>query len=157
MRRPLHIFLCLGKNEALREPIQALSFPSHITVSIIGFTDRIADFMAAADVLITKPGAVSVFEALVIGVPIIIDNNVLAWEASGIDLIEEQVLGKDYGKCANCRRCSIGSSIPFYNRQVRARMRHYALPNALTSVKLLLGDMLARQKLYNRLNFSRML
>ncbi len=146
MRRPLHIFLCLGKNEALREPIQALSFPPHITVSIIGFTDRIADFMAAADVLITKPGAVSVFEALVIGVPMIIDNNVLAWEASGIDLIEEQGFGERLWKMRKLPAVLNRFLDPAYNRQVRARMRHYALPNALTSVKLLLGDMLARQE-----------
>lgn len=41
-------------------------------VSVVHFTNRVATYMAAADVLLTKPGAVSITEAAVIGLPMVL-------------------------------------------------------------------------------------
>jgi len=40
-------------------------------VSVVPFTDRVPDYMAAADILLTKPGAVSSTEAAVLGLPLV--------------------------------------------------------------------------------------
>ena len=64
MQLPLHILVCIGRNERLRRNINKILLPEDVSLTIIGFTDRIADFMAISDVLITKPGPGSVCEAL---------------------------------------------------------------------------------------------
>jgi UDP-N-acetylglucosamine:LPS N-acetylglucosamine transferase len=68
------IFIC-GHNDKLREHIESmeLSYPFHC----VGFTQEIPYFMKLADFFIGKPGPGSISEALVMGLPIIVERN--AW------------------------------------------------------------------------------
>ena len=59
---PMHILVCLGRNMRLSRNINKILLPPEVTLTIIGFTDRIADLMSISDVLITKPGPGSVCE-----------------------------------------------------------------------------------------------
>ena len=82
MKHPVHILVCLGRNERLRRNISKILLPEEVTLTIIGFTDRIADLMAISDVLITKTGPGSVCEALESNVPMILDqtSGTIWWE-----------------------------------------------------------------------------
>jgi hypothetical protein len=68
------IFVC-GHNEKLREQIKRmeLSYPFHC----VGFTGEIPYLMKLADFFIGKPGPGSISEALVMGLPVILERN--AW------------------------------------------------------------------------------
>ena len=68
------IFIC-GHNAKLRDQIESmkLSYPFHC----VGFTQEIPYFMRLADFFIGKPGPGSISEALVIGLPLIVERN--AW------------------------------------------------------------------------------
>jgi 1,2-diacylglycerol 3-beta-galactosyltransferase len=68
------IFLC-GRNQALRRRLTALKlpFPHHIA----GFTEDVAGFMQLADFFIGKPGPGSISEALVMGLPVIVERNAM--------------------------------------------------------------------------------
>jgi 1,2-diacylglycerol 3-beta-galactosyltransferase len=68
------IFIC-GHNYKLRDQIESmkLSYPFHC----VGFTQEIPYFMRLADFFIGKPGPGSISEALVMGLPLIVERN--AW------------------------------------------------------------------------------
>jgi hypothetical protein len=68
------IFIC-GHNDKLRDRIESmkLSYPFHC----VGFTEEIPYFMNLADFFIGKPGPGSISEALVMGLPVIVERN--AW------------------------------------------------------------------------------
>jgi 1,2-diacylglycerol 3-beta-galactosyltransferase len=68
------IFIC-GRNEGLRRRLCAmrLPFPHHIE----GFTRQIPYFMHISDYFVGKPGPGSISEALVSGLPVIVERN--AW------------------------------------------------------------------------------
>jgi 1,2-diacylglycerol 3-beta-galactosyltransferase len=68
------IFLC-GRNEDLCDRLAAmrLPYPHHIE----GFTNAVPDLMRLADFFIGKPGPGSISEALVMGLPVIIERNAL--------------------------------------------------------------------------------
>ncbi len=86
MQLPMHILVCLGRNERLRRNINKILLPEDVSLTIIGFTDRIADLMAISDVLITKPGPGSVCEALESNVPMILDQTggTIWWEEHNV-------------------------------------------------------------------------
>jgi processive 1,2-diacylglycerol beta-glucosyltransferase len=63
------VCLC-GRNELLRERLQE-QFADSVRVRVEGFTDRMADWMAAADVLVHSTGGLTVLEALMLGLPAI--------------------------------------------------------------------------------------
>ena len=66
------IFLC-GHNQRLREHLAAmkLPFPCHVE----GFTREVPYFMRLSDFFIGKPGPGSISEALVMGLPVIVERN----------------------------------------------------------------------------------
>jgi 1,2-diacylglycerol 3-beta-galactosyltransferase len=67
------IFIC-GHNDKLLERIESmeLSYPFHC----VGFTQEIPYYMKLADFFIGKPGPGSISEALVMGLPLIVERNV---------------------------------------------------------------------------------
>lgn len=95
IKSPAHLLICIGKNEALRPQIEAIHMPPHITNTIIGFTDKIADLMAITDLFITKSGSVSVNEAIYMNLPMILDATgpLLRWEAKNHRFIQENEFG----------------------------------------------------------------
>lgn len=65
-----HIVVICGNNQKLRR-IMEREFSGHDSVQIVGYTDRVAEYMAACDVLYSKPGGLTSTEALVSGVPMV--------------------------------------------------------------------------------------
>jgi 1,2-diacylglycerol 3-beta-galactosyltransferase len=66
------IFLC-GNNQALRERLSRMELPFPHYVE--GFTQDVPYFMGLADFFIGKPGPGSLSEALVMGLPVIVERN----------------------------------------------------------------------------------
>ncbi len=93
---PAHLVIVLGKSEHMKQTLRSIWFPKHISHSIIGFTDRVADLMNISDVLITKSGSITVNEAIYAQIPMILDatSPVLKWEAFNHGFIVKYGLGK---------------------------------------------------------------
>jgi UDP-N-acetylglucosamine:LPS N-acetylglucosamine transferase len=66
------IFLA-GKNEELKAEAEALAKSAKFPVKVIGYSEQIEQLMHAADVMISKLGGLTTFEALACRVPIIAD------------------------------------------------------------------------------------
>jgi processive 1,2-diacylglycerol beta-glucosyltransferase len=66
------IFLA-GKNEELRHEAESLATEAKFPVKVIGYSDEVEKLMRAANVMISKLGGLSTFEALSCRVPIIAD------------------------------------------------------------------------------------
>lgn len=64
------LFVC-GHFDALRDEIEGLQLP--YPHRAVGFVRDIADLMRASDLMISKPGGVSSFEAAVLGLPLLLD------------------------------------------------------------------------------------
>jgi UDP-N-acetylglucosamine:LPS N-acetylglucosamine transferase len=68
------IAIC-GDNPSLLERLAALESRAGGRLPRLGFTDRVSDYMAASDVLVTKPGPGSLAEAFHRGVPVVVTAN----------------------------------------------------------------------------------
>lgn len=79
---PSHLICCIGKSDFLKAILRSIDLPKHISISIIGFTQQIADLIAVSDVIITKSGTVSVCETIYSNKPTLLDatTKVLQWE-----------------------------------------------------------------------------
>lgn len=86
------IFLC-GRNPELQAHVRAMNlpYPHHVE----GFTREIPYFMRLADFFIGKPGPGSISEALVMGLPVIVERNpwTLVQERFNTDWIARHRLG----------------------------------------------------------------
>jgi processive 1,2-diacylglycerol beta-glucosyltransferase len=82
------IFLA-GKNEALKSEAETVAAEARFPVKVIGYSDEVEQLMHAANVMISKLGGLSTFEALNCRVPIIADvtTRPMPQEAGTVNLI----------------------------------------------------------------------
>src|SRR5918997_581919 len=66
------IFLA-GRNEALREEAESIAAHAKFPVKVIGYSEQVEQLMHAANVMISKLGGLTTFEAFAARVPIIAD------------------------------------------------------------------------------------
>ena len=118
------IFLA-GKNEALKGEAETLASQASFPVKVIGYSDEVEQLMRAANVMISKLGGLSTFEALNCRVPIIADvtTRPMPQEAGTVNLI---VKG---GAAVLLQRAS--DIVPVVRRMIDDS-RHYAALRAAT-------------------------
>lgn len=68
---PLEIITVTGNNADLRKDLETLAEHSKHNVKVLGFTEHIRELMSISDVLITKPGALTISEALAMELPLL--------------------------------------------------------------------------------------
>jgi processive 1,2-diacylglycerol beta-glucosyltransferase len=92
---PIHLIACAGKNEKLAGQLSALSFNSKTSITVVGFTHKVADLMAVSNLMITKPGPGTINEAIAMKLPVLLDNTsrTLNWERANIDFVLKQGIG----------------------------------------------------------------
>ena len=74
-----------GNNRTLERNLRALIHTPRLQV--LGFTDRMSDYMDAADLFITKPGGLSTTEAATKGVPLVLFNAVPGCETRNLEFL----------------------------------------------------------------------
>ena len=82
-----HLLLVCGNNQRLFKRMQ--SYASE-RFHIVGYTDELANFMAAADLCISKPGGLSTTELTVVGLPMVLLLSVPGCETHNLDYFLRQ-------------------------------------------------------------------
>ncbi|HZC05535.1 MAG TPA: glycosyltransferase [Ktedonobacterales bacterium] len=136
-----------GHNEEIRRRVSTLG-----RVAALPYTALIAPYMAACDVVVGKPGAGSVGEAIVLGKPFIASTVIPYQETPNVDFIERHGLG--------WRCLEPGSLTALIQRLLSDRtllaektraIQTYAAFNLAASRRLapLIGDLLAQNETQN--------
>jgi processive 1,2-diacylglycerol beta-glucosyltransferase len=88
VERSFQTVVVTGRNEELRRELAAQDrkHPTHV----LGFVTNMHELMAAADLLITKPGGLTSSEALATGKPLLILNPIPGQEAANSDFLLER-------------------------------------------------------------------
>lgn len=86
--KPFQMLVVTGRNEELRQTLaaQTRKHPTHI----LGFSTNMHELMAAADLVVTKPGGLTTSEALAMGKPIFVLNPIPGQEAANSDFLLER-------------------------------------------------------------------
>jgi 1,2-diacylglycerol 3-beta-galactosyltransferase len=91
----LRVIAICGENPALYERLAPLEARAGGRLVRLGFTDRVADMLAASDILVTKPGPGSLSEAFHQRVPVVVTRNVhtIPQERFNTDFVRDRGLG----------------------------------------------------------------
>jgi UDP-N-acetylglucosamine:LPS N-acetylglucosamine transferase len=126
------IFLA-GKNEDLRVAAESIATEAPFPVKVIGYSDEVEKLMSAANVMISKLGGLTTFEALACRVPIIADviTDPMPQEAGMAKLIAQRGAGVMLNRASdvvNVVRRMMEDEV-HYSR-MRAATANLALPNS---------------------------
>jgi processive 1,2-diacylglycerol beta-glucosyltransferase len=89
IERPLQAVVVTGRNEAAKEQIEKIPVPDRHRVKVIGFTKQIDEFMAAADIVLSKPGGLTTSEVLARGAAMAVVNPIPGQESRNSDFLLE--------------------------------------------------------------------
>ncbi len=85
----LEVVVVAGRNEKAKAQLQAIRVPTRHRAKILGFTDQIDELMAAADLVVSKPGGLTTSEALARGLAMVIVNPTPGQESRNSDFLLE--------------------------------------------------------------------
>ena len=97
------VTLIAGKNRSLEKRARRKCK----NINVVGFTNKISDYMAAADLVLTKPGGITTFEAIASRTPMYIADPFLEQEMGNARFIES----KNIGRVVWSRDCDVASDI----------------------------------------------
>lgn len=92
---PLAIVALTGLNSKVRARLERMrmKLPTDKALKIFGWVENVHEFMRAADVLVTKPGGMTLTEAACLGLPLVAVNPIPGPEEIHCRLIEREGLG----------------------------------------------------------------
>lgn len=85
----LHVVAVTARNDTARQSLADVSLPSRHERSIQGFVNHVDELMAAADLIVTKPGGLTSSEALARGLPMMIVHPIPGQETRNSDYLLE--------------------------------------------------------------------
>ncbi len=93
-KMPYDFTIVTGKNEALKQSLKFVIIPEN--VKVLGFTDDIASLMKESDLIVTKPGGATIFEAIESGLPMLIKSSGVGQETYNEEFIYRYGLGDSF-------------------------------------------------------------
>ncbi|MGN1249200.1 MAG: glycosyltransferase [Candidatus Spyradocola sp.] len=85
----VQVLVLVGNNKELKEKLDA-RFGGSGRVRAVGFTDQVPLYMAASDVLLSKPGGLSSTEAAVFGIPLVHTDPIPGCETRNAAFFQER-------------------------------------------------------------------
>ncbi len=93
VERPLDVVVVAGRNDPLKDRLEQVEVPARHRAKVLGFTREIDELMAAADIVLSKPGGLTTSEVLARGAALMIANPVPGQETRNSDFILENGAG----------------------------------------------------------------
>jgi processive 1,2-diacylglycerol beta-glucosyltransferase len=84
-QNPLQLLVVTGRNEALRERLKGMKDKLGIEMTVFGYVENMHELMSASDLLISKPGGITISEALAKKLPLILVEPVLGQEERNLE------------------------------------------------------------------------
>jgi processive 1,2-diacylglycerol beta-glucosyltransferase len=132
---PLQLVVVTGRNAAAHEKLQAVPCPARHRRIILGYTDKMDELMAAADVIVSKPGGLTTSEALCRGAAMIIVDPIPGQETRNSDFLLENGAAVKVNNIGSLRhKLTALLSEPGRLDAIRANARRLARPCAAYDV-----------------------
>lgn len=138
----IQIIAVTGTNQRLKNQLERSASRSNKKVLILSYTDKINELMDISDLLITKPGGMTISEALVKGLPIFIISPIPGQEEGNANfLIRSGVASKieDSGQLISV--LSEVANDPVALNTMRENSRFLGKPHSSSDIALLLGKL----------------
>jgi len=84
-----------GRNAEAVATLEGTAWPPNVATQICGFVGNMDEYMAAADLLVTKAGPGTIAEASVMGLPCVLNSFLPGQESGNVDFVRESGFG-DY-------------------------------------------------------------
>lgn len=103
IEKDIQIIVITGKNKKLYAELQNYSANSPKPAKIIGYTDKVNKYMQASDLLLTKPGGLTITEALICQIPLGVFSPIPGQEEKNTEFLLKHDLAVNLGNGKDCK------------------------------------------------------
>jgi processive 1,2-diacylglycerol beta-glucosyltransferase len=135
VQMPLTIVTVAGRNPKLRDDLSRMTCPPQHIRQVLGFTDQIDELMAAADVIVSKPGGLTSSESLARGAAMVVIDPIPGQETRNSDYLLENGAAIKVNNLASLpHKITRLLSERGYLEQLRGNAKRVARPHAAFDV-----------------------
>lgn len=144
--KDIQIIIITGNNKKLYSKLTELSKTAKKATRIIGYTNEVNKYMQASDLLITKPGGLTITEALVSHTPLAIFSAIPGQEEKNAEFLLQHNLAIDL---SDCKTCSKKINFILDSEEFLMNMKNncikYAKPNSGNDIYTLLTELIEKK------------
>jgi processive 1,2-diacylglycerol beta-glucosyltransferase len=135
IERPLEVVAVAGRNAEVKSDLEQVKPPKRHRTHVLGFTTEIDELMAAADLVVSKPGGLTTSEVLARGAVMVIVNPIPGQESRNSDYLLESGAAIKANNLATLGH-KVGALLDDAGRlaQLRANVARIARPRAAYDV-----------------------
>lgn len=131
----VHTTILAGRNQRLYQRLRG----RYANIEVVPFTDRVYEYMGRADLMLSKPGGITTFEAITAGLPMLAWEPFLEQERENARYLVENGMGRVAAKeekdcLAAIRQCIYDDGLLDAMRQAMARTRRAMRRQAVGAV-----------------------
>lgn len=144
----IQIIVITGSNSKLYSELQDLKNISNKETRIIGFTNEVNKFMRCSDLLITKPGGMTLTESFICGIPLVLFSPLPGHEEKNVDFLMRHNLAVNISEIAGCAKVienllSDKSALD----SMKNNCKKYSKPNAGSNIYNLILHLISKNKM----------
>ncbi len=140
----IQIIAVTGTNQKLKTQLEQSAIKSKKKVLVLSYTDKINELMDISDLLITKPGGMTISEALVKGLPIFIISPIPGQEEGNANfLLRSGVASKIEDSSQLINVLSRVANDPVTLNTMRENSRFWSKPHSASDIASLLGKLVS--------------
>jgi len=139
---PASLVVVCGKNEAAKAELEEFDWPANVQATVLGFVKNMDEYMAAADLLVSKAGPGTIAEASTRGLPTLLSSYLPGQEAGNVKYVTTDKKFGDFQR----RPKRIARTVKRWlqDEQVRTQLSHHAtLAATLDATKNIASDIAA--------------
>ncbi|MGE5577330.1 MAG: MGDG synthase family glycosyltransferase [Syntrophothermus sp.] len=128
---PVQLAVIAGRNASLETRLKKMAQQMQMPVTVLGYVENVHEWMAMADLLISKAGGLTVSEAMAAGLPMLIVKPIPGQEVGNMEFLVERGVGR-YIKEIDELTGMVESLLraPETLKRMRAAAREIARPDA---------------------------
>ncbi|MEA4825492.1 MAG: glycosyltransferase [Clostridium sp.] len=149
IKADIQIIIATGKNNRLYCQLMKLKSNCLKETRVLKYTREINKYMQACDVLITKPGGITITEAMLSSIPLILFSPIPGQEEKNIDFLVKNHLAINLNDIEECKN-TINTLItnPAYLQKIKRNYVNYIKPHSGNDIYNLINSLSAKDNLY---------
>ncbi len=147
MKNEAQIIVVAGKNKNLYDEISKLKAFTKNPTTVVGYTKEINKYMQACDILITKPGGLTITEAIISHIPLVIFSPIPGPEIQNVEFLVKHNLALNISDNIHIK-AAVENMLdnPDILENLKKNCREFAKPNAGNDIYTLMVQLISSKK-----------
>jgi len=124
-----------GRDKSLEKKLEKSDLKTYPKIKVFGFTDKMADFMSVADLILTKAGGLTIAECFAKGLPIIVNDVIPGQEDDNVEYLVKNGAGFTAKGAKEAAEIAVNLlSIPEKLAEIKENSKKLSKPNAAEDI-----------------------